>query len=344
MNKFEKILNQNEFSREDIIYLLNLTDEKEIKLLFKKADAVRQKFVGSQIHFRGVIEFSNYCSQHCLYCGLREDNFALQRYRMSTEEIIETAKIIYSNGIKTIVLQSGEDSFFDTDLISYLIYSIKNQFDVAITLSIGERNFDEYRAWKIAGADRYLMKHETANKKLYYAIHSKASLEDRINHLKYLKNLGYQVGTGNMIGLPGQKTEDIADDILICKKLDVDMAAFGPFIPSPFTPFQSQKAGSADLTLKTMAVARLVLKDVNIPATTALDSIDHIGREKGLSAGANVVMPNFTPKPYRENYQIYSNKRGITDDPIESYQKIRNRVLETGREISSSYGERHEGR
>ena len=344
MNNFEKILNQNELSKNDIIFLLNITDNEKEKLLLKKADEVRQKFVGNQIHFRGVIEFSNYCSQHCLYCGLREDNFALQRYRMSTEEIIETAKIIYSNGIKTIVLQSGEDSFFDTDLISYLIYSIKNQFDVAITLSIGERNFDEYRAWKIAGADRYLMKHETSNAKLYYSIHNKANLEERINHLKYLKNLGYQVGTGNMIGLPGQKIEDIANDILICKELDVDMAAFGPFIPAPFTPFQSRKAGSVDLTLKTMAVARLVLKDVNIPATTALDSIDNTGREKGLSAGANVVMPNFTPKPYRENYQIYSNKRGITDDPIGSYQKIRNRVLETGREISSSYGERHAAR
>ena len=340
MDDLLKILNQESFSREDIIFLLGMDNDEQKKLLFDAANKARLKFVGDEVHLRGIIDFSNYCSQHCLYCGLREDNFALSRYRMGVDEILDTAKDIYNQGIKTIILQSGEDNFFDTDLISYLIYSIKKNFDVAITLSIGERGFEEYKVWKIAGADRYLMKHETANPKSYYALHSKSKLEERINHLKYLKLIGYQIGSGNMIGLPGQKIEDIADDILLCKELDVDMAAFGPFIPAPFTPLQSLQPGSVDLTLKTIAVARLVLKNVNIPSTTALDSIDLCGREKGLSVGANVVMPDFTPHPFRELYQIYQNKRGIFDDPLEANKKIRSRILAIGREISSTRGDR----
>lgn len=340
MFNLEKILNQESFTREEIIFLLKLQKDEQKNLLFEKANQVRIKYVGNKVHLRGVIEFSNYCSQHCLYCGLREDNFSLNRYRMHVDEIIDAAKNIYLQGIKTVILQSGEDNFFDTDLISFLIYSIKKNFDVAVTLSIGERGFDEYKAWKIAGADRYLMKHETANPKSYFALHSKTRLEERIRNLKYLKMIGYQIGSGNMIGLPGQKIEDIADDILLCKELDVDMAAFGPFIPAKFTPLQSQPAGSVDLTLKTIAVARLVLKDVNIPATTALDSIDIMGREKGLSVGANVVMPDFTPQPYREDYQIYNNKRGISDDPIDGNIKLLNRISSLGRELSTDRGDR----
>jgi len=340
MKELDEILNQENFSRDELIFLLNLSDEFQKKKLFDTANRLRLKYFGEQVHLRGIIEFSNYCAQNCVYCGLREDNFALNRYRMSVDEILVAAKKAYIGGIKTIILQSGEDNFFDTDMISYLIYSIKKQFDVAVTLSTGERGFDEYKAWKIAGADRYLMKHETANRKSYSAFHSKGRLEERINHLKYLKMIGYQIGSGNMIGLPGQKLEDIADDILLCKELDVDMAAFGPFIPAPFTPLQSQTAGSVDLTLKTMAVARLVLRDVNIPATTALDSIDVEGREKGLNVGANVVMPDFTPLPYREYYQIYKNKRGLSEDPIESHNKIKNRIEAIGRGISNNRGDR----
>lgn len=340
MNRLQKILNKDDLSREEIIKLLSLNNQEEINLLFEIANKVREKFVGNEVHFRGVIEFSNYCSQHCLYCGIREDNFAIQRYRMTADEIIETARLIYTNGVKTIVLQSGEDSFFDTDMISYLVYSIKSKFDLTITLSLGERNFNEYRTWKIAGADRYLLKHETANSKLYYVLHSKSKLNDRINHLKYLKNLGYQIGTGNIVGLPGQKIEDIADDILLCKELDVDMADFGPFISAPFTPLQSQHSGSIELALKTIAVARLTLKNVNIAAPTSLDSLDEFGREKGLNCGANVVMPNFTPLLYREYYQIYKNKCGISDDPEISYKIIRQRVENLQREIVNNRGDR----
>lgn len=336
----DELLNkEGELSKEEIIFLLSLKDEGEMNVLFNKADDVRRRYVGDEVHFRGIIDFSNFCEQNCIYCGLREENFSLPRYRMTAEEIIETAKVISNAGVYTIVLQSGEDSFYDADMISYIIYSIKQNTNLAVTLSIGERRFDEYRAWKIAGADRYLLKHETANEKNYFAYHNRQMLEERINHLRFLKQIGYQVATGSLIGLPLQTIEDIADDILLSKEIDADMAAFGPFIPVPFTPYKNHKAGSVDLTLKTIAVSRLVLKDAHIPATTALDSIDIEGREKGLNCGANVVMPDFTPHPYREKYIIYPGKRGISDDPLVSHKAIQSRIEAIGRRISASRGD-----
>ncbi len=336
----DEILNKKgDLTKEEIIFLLSLTDEGEINTLYAKADEVRRAYVGDEVHFRGIIDFSNFCEQNCIYCGLREENFSLPRYRMTADEIINTAKVISNAGVYTIVLQSGEDSFYDADMISYIIYSIKQNTNLAVTLSIGERRFDEYRAWKIAGADRYLLKHETVNEKHYYAYHNRQHLNERINHLKFLKQIGFQVATGSLIGLPLQTFEDIAGDILLCRDLDADMAAFGPFIPVPFTPYKNQKPGSVDLTLKTIAVSRIVLKDVHIPATTALDSIDLMGREKGLNCGANVVMPDFTPHPYREKYQIYPGKRGISDDPLASHNSIRSRIEAIGRRISASKGD-----
>lgn len=337
--ELEKILNRDDFTRDEIIYLLNLKNEDDIKRLFSKADEIRKIYCGDEVHLRGVIEFSNYCDENCMYCGLREDNFSISRYRMTPEEIIETAKVISNSGIKTVVLQSGEDGYFDTDMIAYVIYSIKQNSDVAVTLSLGDRGFEEYRNWKIAGADRYLLKHETANPKLFSIYHNGENLEERINHLRYLKSLGYQIGAGNLVGLPRQTIEDVADDILLMHELDVHMAAIGPFIPSPFTPYQNKKHGSVELTLKTMAVTRIVMKEVHIPATTALDSIDNFGREKGLNCGANVVMPNFTPHPHRENYIIYSNKRGINDEPEIVHKNIVKRIEALGRKISHSRGD-----
>lgn len=339
MEKLFEILNKEEFTREDIVYLLSL-NEDESKYLFAKANEVRRKYCGDDVFLRGIIEFSNYCEENCMYCGLREDNLKLPRYRMSAEEIIDTAKRIIKSGIRTIVMQSGEDSYYDTDMISYIVYQIKQISDeVAVTLCLGERRFDEYKAWKYAGADRYLLKHETANPHHYSIYHNGEHLQDRINHLRFLKNLGYQIGSGNMVGLPLQSFEDIADDILLCKELDCDMAAFGPFIPSPDTPYSQTKGGTVFLTLKTMAVARLVLKNAHIPATTALGSLDELGREKGLEAGGNVVMPNFTPPPYRENYVIYPNKRCIYDDPSACFSCLRLRIESIGRKVGIGRGD-----
>jgi biotin synthase len=339
MMDLDSILKKEELSREEIIYLLSLTEKEDQKKLFDHADKVRSLYCGDEVHLRGIIEISNFCDQNCVYCGLRQDNSSLERYRMTPEEIIKTASVISGLGIFTIVLQSGEDKHFDCDIISYLIYQIKQSANVAITLSLGERSFDEYRTWKIAGADRYLLKHETANPHLYSNYHFKQDLNERIEHLTFLKSIGFQIGSGNLIGLFKQTVEDIADDILLCKKLDLDMAAFGPFIPSPNTPYANKSAGSAELTLSTMAVARLVLKKVHIPATTALDTIDPIGRERGLTAGANVVMPDLTPFPYRSNYQIYPGKRGSQDDPLESTNRLQKRIEALGRTISYKRGD-----
>jgi biotin synthase len=335
----EKLLHSDQLTRDEIIFLLSLTDKNDIESLFRRADEVRMQYCGDEVHLRGIIEISNYCDQNCFYCGLREENYTLTRYRMPTDEIIETATLINNLGIHTIVLQSGEDHILDTDLIAYLIYTIKQKTDVAITLSLGERGFDEYRTWKIAGADRYLLKHETANPKLYAAYHHKQKLSDRIAHLKFLKIIGYQIGSGNMIGLPMQTIDDIADDILLCQELDLDMAAFGPFIPSPHTPYQLKKPGSVELTLKTMAAARLVLKNAHIPATTALATLDEEGRVKGLNVGANVVMPDFTPNPYRDQYQIYPDRKCVSNDTSKLHPTLQRQLELIGRRISTARGD-----
>ena len=335
MNLYE-ILHKEELTKGEIIFLLNLKGKNDQQELFDRANEVRSIYCGDEVHLRGIIEFSNYCEQDCIYCGLRKSNYILSRYRMTPEEIIETAHVISNLGIFTIVLQSGEDNYYDTDLIAYIIYQIKQNTNAAITLSLGERGFDEYRTWKMAGADRYLLKHETASRKLYSVYHKKQKLEDRLSHLRFLKTIGYQIGSGNMIGLPMQTIEDMADDILLCKELDLDMAAFGPFIPSPDTPYQNKKAGDVDLTLRTMAAARIVLKKVHIPAITALDDD---GRIKGLNAGANVVMPDLTPSSYREQYQIYHDKKCINDNPLNCKGCLQLQIEAIGRKISNSRGD-----
>ncbi len=333
------ILNKENLSKQEIVYLLSLRDQFEIKLLFAKADEVRKKYCCDEIHLRGIIEFSNHCDQHCLYCGLRLHNKNLTRYRMSKDEILDTAHFIIKAGIRTIVLQSGEDSFYDCGKIESIINEIKDELDVAITLSLGERNFEEYKIWKTAGADRYLLKHETANPKLYSIYHQGDELENRLKHLHFLKSIGYQTGSGNLVGLPGQTLEDIADDLLLLKALDVDMASISPFIPSPETPYGSEAKANIDLTLKAMAAARIVLRNVHIPATTALGTLDKQGREKGLKVGANVIMPNYTPNPYRQNYQIYPDKLCISDNPLECGSCLALMIKSLGRKVGNSKGD-----
>lgn len=333
------ILNKENLTKEELISLLSIENEIQINKLFKKASEVREKYCGNEIHLRGIIEFSNYCEQYCLYCGIRKGSNGIKRFRMSFDEIIETANIINQLGIKTIVLQSGEDSFYTKDFISNLIKELKDKFDVAITLSLGERNFEEYQEWKTAGADRYLLKHETANEILFSFLHNKQKLKDRLDHLIFLKEIGYQIGTGNIVGLPHQTLEDIANDLILCKKYDVDMASFSPFVPSKLTPFYNQPKCNLNLILKTMAVARIYLKNTHIPATTALATLEEDGREKGILAGANVVMPSFTPFPFRDKYLIYDNKRCITEDPIGCLPCLSVRINMLGFEVSKSKGD-----
>ncbi len=334
----ETILNKELLDKKEILFLLQLKSEDDIQLLFNKADEIRKKYCGDEVHLRGIIEFSNYCEQDCLYCGLRKSNNQISRYRMNIFEILSTAKAIHAAGIQTIVLQSGEDINFRAEEISDIIHSIKTKFNIAVTLSLGERSFEDYKMWKDAGADRYLLKHETANVKLYSIYHQAQNLRDRIGHLLQLKKLGYQIGSGNLIGLPYQTLEDIAEDILLCRELDVDMASISPFIPSPHTPYKHHKSPSLTDTLKTIAAARIVLKNTHIPATAALSALHEKGREMGLKAGANVVMPNFTPPIYKSFYEIYPNKYSTKEDPIKRTLRIKAMVESLGRRISSSQG------
>jgi len=328
------ILNKYVLDEHDILSLLQTDEENEIALILQKADEVRKESCGDEVYLRGIIEFSNYCEQDCLYCGLRKSNSILDRYRMSKDEILQTANRIYNAGIKTIVLQSGEDFSFTGNEIEEIILEIKNRFDAAVTLSLGERDYGDYELWRKAGADRYLLKHETSNAHLYSVYHQGQKLQDRIQHLLFLKSLGYQIGSGNIVGLPNQTLRVIAEDIMLCKSLDVDMASFSPFIPSKDTPYRKQKACEVNLILKVIAIARIILKNVHMPATTALASLDPIGREKGLKAGANVIMPNFTPSPYKEKYSIYENKK--SDDNI--MPELTSLIFSTGRIVSKEKG------
>ena len=303
--------------------------------LFKKADKIRKLYCGDRVFIRGIIEFSNYCCRSCLYCGLRQENKKLLRYRMTPRQIIRLARQIIEQGVKTIVLQSGDDFGFSQRILSDIILNIKSANpEVAITLSLGERSFDDYRAFRDAGADRYLLKHETANPRLYERLHPGQSLKKRIETLEYLKKLGYQVGAGNIVGLAGQTLEDLVDDILFMKKLDVDMAGIGPFIPQKDTPLSNQPPGKLDLTLKVLALTRIITKNTHLPSTTALATLDpQDGQFLGLKAGCNVLMPDFTPECYRKDYTIYDDKVRVSLDRAEEL------IFKAGRLISRDRGD-----
>lgn len=299
---------------EDLETILSLENPAEIKVLFNFADAVRQKVCGCGILLRGIVEFSNFCRNTCAYCGLNKNNSALPRYRLSMSEILESVARIAASKIKTVVLQSGEDECMDILDLLEVIQTIKERFDMSVTLSLGELNVKDYQLLKKAGADRYLLKIETSDQALYESLHPGMSFENRVACLHDLKQIGFQTGSGNIVGLRGQTLRMIAEDILFFKEEDLDMVGIGPFIPHGETPLKDESCGSALLTLKTLALARIVLKNVHLPATTALGSLKKDFREEALSAGANVLMPNFTPVKYKKLYEIYPNKRCV-DEP-----------------------------
>ena len=319
----------------EILELLRTEKEDE---LTRKADNIRVRFCGDEVHLRGVIEFSNHCIRDCLYCGLRRSNKKLTRYRMTKEEIVECALRGAQAGVRTIVLQSGDDPWYSAETISEIIQRIKEKIDVAITLCLGERDYKDYRLWREAGADRYLLKHETANPHHYGNLHPGQSLKKRLKLLGWLKELGYQVGSGNIVGLPGQTVQDLADDIGLMKELDVDMAGIGPFIPHPDTPLGREEPGTLGMTLKVLSVARIVLKNVHLPATTAVGSIHPRGRELALEAGANVMMPNITPTKYRRLYQIYPDKICIDEDTENCLGCLTKRLKSCERKIARDKG------
>lgn len=323
------------FSQKELIEILK--DSSQNQKIYTLADETREKYVGNDVHLRGLIEFSNYCKCFCKYCGIRCENKSTDRYRLTAIEIIKNAQQAIDLGYKTIVLQSGEDNFFDRNTMCKIISEIKKH-DVALTLSIGERSYDDYKAFKECGADRYLLRIETTDKNLYEKMHPHMSFENRIRCLKNIKQLGYETGTGCLVGLPNQTIESLANDILSFKELDADMIGIGPFLPHPETPLKAEKQGSFDIALKVMALTRIILKDINIPATTAMETLHPNGRLIALQSGANVVMPNVTSLEYRKKYEIYPNKAGITEDSKEYKLKIEEKIKSIGRTISKEKG------
>lgn len=322
-------------NKQEIINILS--DSSKNEWLFKEADKVRRETVGDEIHLRALIEFSNICKRQCFYCGLRSPNREIERYRLSKEDILLSAKKAVELGYKTIVLQSGEDDDYYANKMCDIIRGIK-ELDVALTLSMGEKTFNEYKAYREAGADRYLIRIETTDKKLYEKMHPNASFENRVRCLEDLKTLGYEVGTGCLVGLPNQTIESLADDILFFKEIDADMIGIGPFIPHIQTPLKDEQRGDFWLALKVMALTRLNLPNINIPATTAMETIMPDGRLIALQSGANVVMPNVSAQECREKYQIYPNKAGINDNEYVMRKFLEEKFATIGRTISEKKG------
>lgn len=322
-------------SRNEIIDILK--DDSQNDWLFSLADKTRHEYVGDAVHLRGLIEFSNICKRTCKYCGLRCENKDLDRYRIEPDDIVLYAQKAVEMGYRTVVLQSGEDKFYTKDILCDVIKRIKN-LDVALTLSIGERSFDEYKAFKDAGADRYLIRIETSDRDLYKQMHPNMDFDNRVRCLKDLKKLGYEVGSGCLVGLPNQTVESLADDILFFKEIDADMIGIGPFIAHPHTPLKNAKNGNFILALKVMALTRLVLKDINIPATTAMETLNPKGRIIALQSGANVVMPNVTTTEFRAKYEIYPGKICINENPTQCRGCIEGKIKSIGRTIATDKG------
>jgi biotin synthase len=340
----QSIINKDCLTKEDLVTLLS-ANKKESKLLFRKSEVIKNEYVGNTVYFRGLIEFSNICGKNCYYCGIRAGNNTVSRYNLTDKEIIEAARFAYENKYASIVLQSGEVATNEfSDRIAYLVNEIKELSGnkLGITLSLGEQDEETYRQWFSAGAHRYLLRIETSNRALYRKIHPPNERHDfntRLQCLINLRNIGYQVGTGVMIGLPFQTIEDLADDLLFLKQFDVDMVGMGPYIEHPETPLYEfrhmlqSKQERLFLALKMIAVLRILMKDINIAAATALQAIDPMGREKGIKAGANIVMPNITPGVYRNNYALYEDKPCTDENPDDCTQCLEARISMTGNNV-----------
>ena len=340
-------------NRAQIIDWLTCSDPVRLQELWQMADETRRRTVGDEIHLRGLVEVSNHCDRNCLYCGIRAQNIKIQRYRLAREEILDCARQALHFGFGTLVLQAGEDRGLDGGWMAETIRQIKQETSLAITLSLGERDLDDYRQWREAGADRSLLRFETGRRDLYERIHPPLAgvKTDRLAMLKEMRNLGYEIGSGVMIGIPGQTYQDLADDILTFRTLDLDMIGVGPYIPHPGTPLADlgqqwaapggeQVPATLDMGYRVLALARLVCPMANIPSTTALATLDGpTGREMGLRRGANIIMPNLTPKKYRQMYEIYPSKAASTENAEESCAKAFRQIEALGRIIGRGRGD-----
>lgn len=327
----------NTLDRNQLIELLSDDSPEVMEALRREADRVRYETVGDAVHVRGIIEFSNNCIRSCVYCGLNRCNQKVSRYRISPGEIISTAEQAAEMGYKTLVLQSGDDFVYSGETLAEILWKIKKT-GMAVTMAVGERPFEDYQMWREAGADRYLLKFETSDPELYARLHPGTSLSKRLHCLQQLRDLGYQLGSGFMVGLPGQTIETLADDLLLMRSWELEMAGMGPFIPHPQTRLAHDEAGSVALTLKVLALARLLMPWAHLPATTALSSLDRDGRRLGLTGGANVLMPNLTPMEYRCLYEIYPNKAEVNETPQELYEQTLALIGDMGRYTAQDHG------
>ncbi|MDP4120438.1 MAG: [FeFe] hydrogenase H-cluster radical SAM maturase HydE [Bacillota bacterium] len=337
----DKLEATQSLSKEEWVELIDNRDKDSSEYLFEKARKIRHEIYENDVYIRGLIEFSNYCENDCFYCGIRRNNPYAQRYRLGKDEIMSCCKEGYELGFRTFVLQSGEDSYYTDDIMTEIISSIKEKYpDCAVTLSIGEKSKETYQKYFDAGADRYLLRHETACDVHYKKLHPPSlSLSNRKQCLFDLKEIGFQVGSGFMVGSPFQTSETLADDMLFLKELNPHMVGVGPFIPHHDTPFKGYPQGSVELTLFMIGLIRLMLPNALIPATTALGTLDTLGREKGIQAGANVVMPNLSPKDVRKKYLLYDNKICTGDEAAECRYCMQNRMKSIGYDVVVSRGD-----
>lgn len=347
-NRIKEILQKEEFSKSELIELLN-SDDAGKKLIFAKAAEIKEKYVGNKVYFRGLIEFSNICAKNCYYCGIRGGNKKLQRYYVTENEVLEAVKYAWENKYASLVIQAGErksKKFIDsiTNLLKKINAMTNNE--MGITLSLGEQTEETYMKWAEFGARRYLLRIEASNRELYKKLHPNNKTHDfdtRLNALHLLRKCGYQVGTGVMIGLPFQTVEDLADDLIFFKEFDIDMAGMGPYIEHEDTPLYQyrdhlmSKKERFDLSLKMVALLRIMMKDINIAATTAMQTLDKMGREKAIKVGSNIIMPNLTPVKYRESYLLYEDKPCIDEEASECKNCLEARIHISGAEIG--YGE-----
>lgn len=337
----DKLYEENSLNKDEIMYILNNIKKDEIDYLCNKAVITRKKYYDNKVFMRGLIEFTNYCKNDCYYCGIRCSNKNIPRYRLSLDDIMNCVDLGYKLGYRTFVLQGGEDNYFTDDKIVEIIKSIKHKYkDCAITLSIGEKSYDSYKSFFDAGADRYLLRHETATKEHYEKLHPRnLKLSNRVECLKNLKEIGYQVGAGLMVESPYQTNENLAEDLIFLRNLNPEMVGIGPFIPHHDTIFKDEPAGSLKKSIIVLALTRLLLPSALIPATTALTTINPNGREAGLSAGCNVVMPNLSPKSVRSKYTLYDNKVCVDDEAAECRKRIERRINMAGYVLDTSRGD-----
>ncbi len=335
----DRISSTHMAEKKDIIAIIENNSNDEY--LFESADKIRKQIYGKDVYIRGLIELSNYCKNNCLYCGIRRDNHKINRYRLTEQDILLCCDTGYELGFRTFVLQGGEDSFFSDSVLCSIISKIKGKYpDCAVTLSLGERTEESYKALFNAGADRYLLRHETATKSHYKKLHpEEMSFDNRIECLKTLKKIGFQTGAGFMVGSPFQTHDNLVEDLLFIKKLEPEMVGIGPFISHNETPFKDFKNGTLRDTLVMVALTRILLPHALIPSTTALGTINPKGRELGLKAGANVVMPNLSPVKFRKLYSLYDNKICMGDEAAECRKCLERRVESAGYKIVTDRGD-----